>query len=141
MMLTTFTTSTRTLDTSTSSQQNEEWYPEDFSQLMLLKDNMDSHAYEIEENLKQELMGKVISTNRGTPGVLTDITGFDVDLEEYIPAYSDENALNAKISFHVDGECESNGIKSDVRKLPVWFDFQYIVNNTGYSIREMTVGC
>lgn len=120
---------------------DDEWYPAEFSQLMVLKDNMDSHAYEIEADLRAQLKGQLVHITKTRTSRLVDITGFEMDLEEYIPACSDENALNAIISFRVDGECETNGIRSDVRNLPVSFDFQYVTHNTGYTISDVTIGC
>ena len=114
----------------------DEW--QEFSQLMMLRDHMDSNAYEIEDILQQALIGTIFPTENGLQGRLIHITGFEMDSEEYIPAYSAENALNAKISFQVDGECEFNGERFDLKTLSVSFDFHYIINDTGYSIEEMT---
>jgi len=116
-----------------------DWFPDDIPQLMLLADNMHSHVYEIKANCMEQLLGREVRADNGRTGRLTDIISFEMDQEEYTPAIRDENALNAKLVYHVDGECEVDGVKSEVSRLPVWFDFQYTNYNTGYLISEMII--
>jgi len=122
---------------------NDPWYLDEITEFMILKDNMDSHTYEIEADFKDQLIGREIENNAGDGQItqLTQITGFAVDQEEYTPALSSDRVLNARMLFHVDGECEMNGVRSHVSKLPVYFDFEYRTHSTGYTISAMSINC
>lgn len=124
---------------------NDEFDNEGFSieiaEFMILKDNMDSHTYEIEADFKDQLLGCPLKTQSGNTTLLTQITRFEVDQEEYTPALSSDRILNARMLFHVDGECENNGVRSQISKLPVYFDFEYKSHNTGYTISAMSINC
>ncbi|MBL4680252.1 MAG: hypothetical protein JKY88_05955 [Pseudomonadales bacterium] len=120
---------------------NDDWYPNEVAEFMILKDNMDSHTYEIEANFKDQLLGRQLNTGNGHVTQLTQITGFEVGQEEYTPALSSDRVLNARLLFHVDGECEKDGVRSHVCKLPVYFDFEYESHNTGYTISAMNINC
>ena len=121
------------------SQEDDEWYPDDIGQLMILKDTMDNHAYEIKAGFKAQLIGKAMIANNGDIKCLTEITCFDIDSEEYTPARRDDNALSASICFHVDGEAKINGKVTRFQNLSVWIDFEYLCHNSGYTISATTI--
>lgn len=129
------------IDTRLIEASNDAWYPNEIAEFMVLKDNMDTHTYEIEADFKDQLLGRQINTGNGHITQLTQITGFEVNQEEYTPALSSDRILNARMLFHVDGECEKDGIKSHVSKFPVYFDFEYESHNTGYTISAMSINC
>jgi hypothetical protein len=118
---------------------NDSWYPSEISEFMLLKDNMDNHTYEMEADLKEQLLRQAVSSEDGHLIKLTQITSFEIDKEEYTPALRSDCALNARMFVNIDGECMKDGIKSQISKLPVCFDFDYISHNTGYTISAMSI--
>ena len=118
---------------------NDDWYPSEISEFLLLKDNMDNHVYEMEADLKEQLLGQQVSSQDGQIIKLTQITGFEIDKEEYTPALRSDRALNARMFVSVDGECIKEGIKSEINKLPVCFDFEYISHSIGYTISSMSI--
>ncbi|MFT7688530.1 MAG: hypothetical protein ACI9FB_003894 [Candidatus Azotimanducaceae bacterium] len=118
---------------------NDAWYPSEISEFMLLKDNMDNHTYEMEADLKDQLLGQQVASQDGVLVKLTHITAFEIDKEEYTPAINSDCALNARMFVNVDGECMKDGIKSEISKLPVCFDFEYISHSIGYTISSMSI--
>ena len=132
---------TTNMTASNITASNDPWYPSEIAEFMVLRENMEAFTYEIEAEFKAELIGKQVKVNGGNFSKLRRITGFEIDSEEFCPAHHSDRALNARMRFHVDAECEKNGIKSEVSKLPVCFDFEYYSHNTGYTISAMSINC